>query len=155
MLYETVGKTFNLDKNGWRLCKDKKYVDELSEANQKSLKGMQLGHGDIIYLKKTDKTLTIGASSSGSNTPSASMEALPGSSKQSMVDAGEMVVVEKEEVHNNKPEVMLHHNFGTRAGWDNNTLYYQLFIYLSITSITINLVKFSSNLMQVSPLRYI
>ena len=65
MLYETVGKNFNLDKNGWRLCKDKKYENELSEANQKSLKGMQLCHGDIIYLKKNDKTLTIGSSSSG------------------------------------------------------------------------------------------
>ena len=38
-----VRENFNLQKNGWRLCKDKGYGDELSEMNQKSLKGLKLG----------------------------------------------------------------------------------------------------------------
>jgi len=99
MLYETVGENFKLEKNGWRLCKDNKLLDELSESTQKSLKGLQLGHGDVIYLKKMDKTLVIGSSSNGtSNSPFSSMENIsrPGSSRS--MDSNNDSIAEKPEI---------------------------------------------------------
>lgn len=113
MLYEKVREYFNLQRNGWSLCKDKNYANELSESNKKSLKGLQLGHGDILYLKKIDSTLpAIGANSS----PFSSMENIdrPGSSRS--MDSNNEVTTESIEPRVNIPEdpvdVMLSHESG-------------------------------------------
>lgn len=95
-LYDIVATNFKLDKNGWRLCKDKKFEDELSEKTQKSLKGLQLVHGDIIYLKKTDKSLVVESPSvsSASSFASTSLSEQPSFSGSSNENNSKIVETE-------------------------------------------------------------
>jgi len=52
-LYEKVQSFLKLQTNGWSIYKDRGLNDELSKSSRKTLKGLQLNHGDVIYMKET------------------------------------------------------------------------------------------------------
>jgi len=103
-LYEKVQTLLNLQTNGWAIFKDRGLKEELSKSTRKTLKGLQLSHGDVIYMKETEHL---------TNTPSPDMEE-PSSSGRDSSASNEIVASENAVINvvEDEIDVVLSHQSG-------------------------------------------
>jgi len=101
-LYEKIADAIK-QNNGFKLCKDRAYLEEIIRNSSKTLRSLKLGHGDIIYVKSSDILDTRSRSSADSSKSSSPRDSpLPPSTSQ----------LDRVEVTEDEIDVLLSHESG-------------------------------------------